>query len=140
MSRRFATYIDDETADRWESKADEMGMSQSKWIQAMVEAGLKKFNGTVQPDQSRDNLRQQHNDLRQELRRARERVEELEKQLHASEREAILEYVEDNPGAEYEDIVQYIMNTAYGRVAKIIDQMEGEKLDIDEQGRMYTKK
>lgn len=139
MSRRFATYVDEETAERWETQADEMGMSNSEWIQAMVEAGLKKFNRSVQPDQSRDELRQQNNYLRRELQRARNRVESLENQLHASEREAILEYVGDNPGAEYEDIVQHITNTAYGRVTKIVDQMEGDELDIDEQGRMYTK-
>jgi predicted nuclease with TOPRIM domain len=136
---RSATYISEETKQRWLENAKEMGMSESEWVQAMVEAGLKKFSRDVQPDETRDGLRRKLNDLRNELKRARDRILELETQVHLSEREAIVEYLEDNPGAEYRDIVQHVVNTANSRVARLLDRMEGDDIEIDEQGRMYKR-
>lgn len=135
----MATYVNDDTLRRWQKQADEMDMSMSQWTQAMVEAGQKKFNRDVEPDESRDELRRKRNDLRQELQRARERILELEEQVHTRERDAIVDYVEDNPGAEYGDIAQHVANTANPRVTKLLDEMEGDELEIDEQGRMYVR-
>lgn len=137
MSEHVAAYVDEDTYERWENQAAEMDMSMSQWTQAMVEAGLKKFNRDVQPDETRDDLRRKRNDLRNELGRARDRIAELEEQVYTSEREAIREYIEKNPGAEYRDIVQHVVNTANSRVTRILDQMEGDDIEIDEQGRMY---
>lgn len=136
---RVAAYPDEETKKRWLRKAEEMGMSQSEWVTAMVEAGLKKFSRDVQPDVTRDDLRRKLNDLRKELKRARDRIVELEEQVHLSEREAVLGYLEDNPGAEYRDIVQHIANTANSRVTQLLDRLEGDHIEIDEQGRMYKR-
>lgn len=136
---RVAAYPPDERAEEWEEQANEMGMSTSEWIQSMVEAGLKKFTRDVQPDQTQDDLRRKLNDLREELRRARDRIRYLEDRLHASESEAIVDYLEENPGAEYCDIVQYVVNTANSRVTKLLDRMEGEDIEIDEQGRVYKR-
>lgn len=138
MSRHIAAYVPEEEAEEWEEKASEMGMSLSEWVIAMTRAGQKPFGREVMPDQSRDDLRQKQNDLRRELQRARDRIEELEEIVHTSEREAILDYVEENPGAEYQNIVQYVVNSANSRVTKILDQMEGAELKIDDNGQMYT--
>lgn len=138
MSEQVATYIPDEEYEDWEEQAEEMGMSTSGWIKSMVRAGQKKFNRDVEPTVSRDELRQGRNDLRGELQRARDRIEQLEGQVHRSEREAIIEYIDENPGTEYGDIVQHVINTANSRVTRILDDVEGDKIEIDEQGRMYT--
>ena len=114
-------------------------MSESEWVQAMVEAGLKKFCRDVQPNVTHENLRRKLNDLRKELKRARNRIRELEEQVHLSEREAIVEYLDDNPGAEYRDIVQHVANTSNSRVARLLDRMEGDNIEIDEQGRIYKR-
>ena len=137
MSDQFATYVDSETAERWEKEAEKMGMTKSAWLQAMVEAGLKKFTRNGQSTNTCNELRQQRDDLRKELQRARDRIETLEKQLHRSDRQAIIEYVQNHPGVKYRDIVQHIVNTANGRVTKLLDQLEEDELEIDEQGRIY---
>lgn len=139
MSEQVATYIPDEEYEDWEEQAEEMGMSTSGWIKSMVRAGQKNFNRDVEPTASRDELRQRRNDLRGELQRARDRIEQLEGQVHRSEREAIIEYIDENPGAEYRDIVQHVINTANSRVTRILDDVEGDEIEIDEQGRMYTR-
>lgn len=139
MSEQVATYIPDEEYEDWEEQAEEMGMSTSGWIKSMVRAGQKNFNRDVEPTASRDELRQRRNDLRRELQRARDRIEQLEGQVHRSEREAIIEYIDENPGAEYRDIVQHVINTANSRVTRILDDVEGDEIEIDEQGRMYTR-
>lgn len=139
MSEQVATYIPDEEYEDWVEQAEEMGMSKSDWIKSMVRAGQKKFNRDVEPTESRDDLRRRRNDLRRELQRARDRIEELEGQVHRSEREAVIEYIDENPGAEYEDIVQHVVNTANSRVTRILDDVEGDEIEIDEQGRMYTR-
>jgi hypothetical protein len=45
-------------------------------MQSMVEAGMKKFDGSVEPDETNHELREQRNDLKDELDRTRSRVEE----------------------------------------------------------------
>lgn len=139
MSDQASAYVSSETLDRWERRAEEMGMSLSGWIQAMVEAGNKKFTREMEPNETRDDLRRKRNELRTELSRARERIEYLEKQLHSTEREAIEEFLQNNPGASYQDIVQHIINTASGRVAYLLDSMEGEDITIDEDGRVFLR-
>ena len=140
MSDRISIVLDEDTYEKWSKKAEEMGMSNSEWGRSMIRAGLKKFGRAVEPDKSRDDLRQQLNDLRRELRRARERVRTLEKQLHTSERQAVIDYLDENPGATFQEVLQHVTNTASARVPKILDQVEGDEIDIDEEGRMYTRK
>lgn len=139
MSKHVAAYVPEKQYERWQEEANEKGMSMSEWTKSMVEAGRKKFDRDLQPDRTRDELRQQRNDLRDELGRARERVQELEEKVHTSERQEIIKYVSNNPGAEYQDIVQHIVNTANSRVTKLLDELEADQLEIDEQGRMYVR-
>ena len=115
-------YPTNEQHARWKEKAEEMDMSLSEFVQAMTEAGLKKFEVDVESDESVDELRRQRNDLKEELDRTRDRVSKLEKQLHRGERAAIKEYVEENPGAELDEIVQHILETTSERVPQ---QLEG---------------
>ncbi|MCT9096958.1 hypothetical protein [Haloarchaeobius sp. HME9146] len=138
MSKHVATYVEEEQHERWAQHADSMGMSMSEWVQAMVEAGLKKFSRAPASDKTRDELRQQCNDLRSELTHARNRIQTLESQVYASEGNTIVEYVKNNPGTEYPNVVQHVINTANSRVAKILDRLDGDELDIDEHGRMYV--
>jgi len=137
--KHVATYVSKDQRSRWDEQAEEMDMTRSAWVRAMVEAGLKKFSRDAQPDETKNSLRQKITDLRKELQRARDRIEKLEEQLHLSEQKAILNYIQENPGAEYGSILQHLTNTAHSRVTRLLDQMEGDKVEIDDQGRMYKK-
>jgi hypothetical protein len=53
-------------------------MSVSEFMQAMVETGLKKFDATVNPDETARELREQRN----ELDHARTRIERFETRLY----------------------------------------------------------
>jgi len=120
------TYPTPDQYETWKADADEMDMSVSEWIQAMVEAGRKKFDAQVEPDETAQDLREQRNDLKGELERARDRIEELETQLHHGEQELIREFVEENPGATFGDIVQYIGDKAPELVNRHLDELEGD--------------
>lgn len=112
--------------ETWKERADEMDMSVSEFMTSMVEAGYKNFNLDVQPDRTNEELRRQRDDLKGELRDARRRIERLEDQLHNTEREVILRYIEDNDGATDDEIVQKLIDTTRSRVANHLDMMEGE--------------
>jgi predicted RNase H-like nuclease (RuvC/YqgF family) len=109
------TYPSNEQHARWKREAEAMDMSLSEFIQAMTEAGLKKFDLDVQPDESVSDLRRQRNDLKRELDRSRERVAKLEEQLQTRERERIKSFVADNPGVELGDIIQDLIETTSDR-------------------------
>lgn len=129
-SRHAATYPTEEQYQRWQDRADDLGMSMSEFIEAMVEAGMKKFDVNVTPDETNQELREQRNDLKSELDRTRNRIAQLENELHHGERRAIREYVETNPGATYDEIVQHVINTAADRVTVHIDGLEGDILRV----------
>jgi predicted nuclease with TOPRIM domain len=122
--------------DRWKARADEFDMSVSEFMQSMVEAGMKKFDGSVEPDETNHELREQRNDLKDELDRTRSRVEELEEQLHGGERAAVREFVAENPGAEFGEIVQQVIDTAPERVNRHLDDLESDALRV-ENGEYY---
>ncbi|AAG18815.1 hypothetical protein VNG_0207H [Halobacterium salinarum NRC-1] len=107
-----------------------MDMSVSEWMQAMIEAGRKKFDAQVEPDESADELRKQRNDLKDELGHARTRIEELETQLHHGEQEVIKEFVEENPGATFEDITRHVIDTVPKRLNRHLDELEGDTLYV----------
>jgi len=125
------TYPTPEQYETWKEDADEMDMSVSEWIQAMVEAGRKKFDAQVEPDENAQELREQRNDLKEELAHARDRIENLENQLHHSERATILEFVEENPGVTYGEIGQKLADTVPERLQPHLDALEGTELRKD---------
>lgn len=130
-SHPTTTYPTEDQYNRWEARADELGMSMSEFVECMVEAGLKKFEVSVTPDETNQELREQRNDLKDELDRARRRIEQLEDELHHGERGTIRDYVEANPGATYDEIVQHIIDTAAGRVVSYLEGLEGDKLRVE---------
>jgi ElaB/YqjD/DUF883 family membrane-anchored ribosome-binding protein len=131
-SKHAATYPTQQQYIRWKNRADELGMSTSEFIEAMVEAGMKKFDASANPDETNRELRQQRNKLKNELDRARERIQELEDAVYHGERRTIKEYVRANPGAEYDEIIRHVMQTVPERVTTHLDDMEGEDLLFDD--------
>lgn len=121
-------YPTEKQYNRWKSRANELDMSVSEFMTSMIEAGMKKFDETVELDEDARQLREQRNDLRDELQRARNRIEKLEQRLYQGERAAINAYVEENPGADYEEIIQHIIDTVPERVTMHLDELEGESL------------
>ena len=105
-------------------------MQASEFMQAMVEAGLKRFDATVEPDETTCELREQRNNLRDELDYVGGRVEELENRLYQGERTAVRDYIEENPGATYDEIIQHVVDTVLKRVTKHLDDLEGEGVSV----------
>lgn len=129
------TYPATDQYEDWKVAAADMDMSVSEWIQAMVESGRKKFDASVDPDETVRELREQRNDLKQELEHARERIGKLENQLHRGERETITRFVEQNSGATRAEIGQRLADTVPERLNPHLDALEGMKLD--KQGDEY---
>ena len=125
------TYPTPEQYEAWKDDAKEMDMSVSEWMQAMIEAGRKKFDASVEPDESAEELREQRNDLQEQLEYARDRIEELETAMYHGEQEAIREFVEENPGATFGEIVQHVVDTVPDRVTRHLDELEGDALYVD---------
>lgn len=126
---------------RWDERKEQVGArSLSQFVCDMVEAGIKAdkgFSTDVTPDESIHELRQQRNDLKDELEHARARIERLEEQLHHGEREAIEEFIENNPGATYDEIVRHLIDTVPERINRHLDDMEGETLTHDPDSGEY---
>jgi len=109
--------------------------SRSEFVEAMIEAGLKKFDTSeVEPDETNHELREQRNHLKAELDRARDRIQELEDTVYHGERQTITEFVEDNPGATYDEIIQHVIDTVPGRVTDQLDDLEGDVLRVEDDG------
>lgn len=134
-------YPSEEQLSRWDERRDYIGInSRSQFICDMVEAGIKAdkgFSTTVAPDETTHELRQQRNDLKNELARARERIEQLENRLHSGEREMIERYVTENPGATFDDIVRQVVDTVPGRVNRHLDDMESNAVAFDPETEQY---
>jgi ElaB/YqjD/DUF883 family membrane-anchored ribosome-binding protein len=133
-SRHAATYPSEDQYQRWQDRADDLGMSMSEFMEAMVEAGMKKFDAAVEPDKTNQELREQRNELKTELDRARDRIQELEDAVYHGERRTIKRYVEDNPGATYDDVIQHVIDTVPQRVTTHLDDLEGDELRYVDDG------
>jgi len=127
------TYPAEEQYEEWKRHADELDMSVSEFMQAMVEAGRRKFDRDVSPDETPQELREQRNELREELRQSRDRIQELEDRVYNSERRAIVQFVEDNGATDFESIVEHVQQTARTRVNQHIDAMQGDEIRIEQQ-------
>lgn len=133
-SRHVATYLTEDQYQRWEDQADGLGMSLSEFVEAMVEAGLKKFQPTVEPDVTNQELRDQRNELKQELDHARTRIQQLEQTAYHGERRTIKRFVNQNPGVTYDDIMQHIIDTVPRRVTMNLDELEGDAIKNTDEG------
>lgn len=128
------TYPTVDQYERWKAEAAAFDMSVSEFMQAMVEAGLKKFDTAVDPDETAPELREQRNDLRDELKHARTRIERLETRLYQGEQAAVRRYIEQNPGATYDEIIQHAMDTVPERVTDHLDDLEGKDVRVADDG------
>ncbi|WP_312908176.1 hypothetical protein [Natronosalvus caseinilyticus] len=128
MGKQASTYPPEEQRERWKKRADELDMSMSEFLASMTEAGIKKFERDVEPDFTKAELREQRADLLEELNQSRERIQKLEQQVYRGERQAILDFIEDNPAAEYHEILSRIQQTAGKRLTDHLDflTIEGE--------------
>lgn len=114
----------------WKNFAEEMGYeSVSRFMIDMVEAGYKQLNLSVENDEEVGDLRRQRNDLKEELDATRRRVEQLESQLYRSEKRSIEDYLEEQNGATFAEIVQHIIDDAPARVAQHLDEMAGTEIE-----------
>lgn len=123
--------------EQWKNRADSMDMSISEYIQAMVEAGNKKFDASVTPDETASELREQRNNVMDDLDTCRKRVSDLRKRLADSERETVRFHVEQNPGANYQNIVDAVRATAPERVTQHLDALTGDELRTNPNGLYY---
>ena len=123
-----ATYPTEEQYARWKKEADDFDMSTSEFMQAMIEAGMKKFERHVETDEDARELRQQRNDLKEELDEARDRIRSLEEQVYSGEKAAVEEFIQDNPGADWGDISRHIADTVPVRVNRHLTELEGEEI------------
>jgi predicted nuclease with TOPRIM domain len=133
-SRHVATYPVEEQYQRWEDRAEMLGMSVSEFVEAMVEAGLKKFETTVEPDMTNQELRDQRDELKQELDHSRTRIQQLEDAAYHGERRTIKRFVEQNPGADYDEIMQHVIDTVPQRVTTQLDELEGAEIQNTDTG------
>lgn len=132
----IGVYTPQDRYEAWKQEADELGMSMSQWANAMVEAGLKKFDRDIQPAESKTELRKRNTKLWNDYERIRKERDKLETQLHQTEQRAIIEFVEENSGCQYKEIAQYLSKNRGSRLTKLLDAMDGEEIEIDEQGRV----
>jgi predicted nuclease with TOPRIM domain len=130
-------YAPPDRKESWEEHADEMGMSTSEWANAMIEAGLKKFDRDIQPDESKRDLRRRNTELWNDFQALRKERDRLEKQLHQTERRAILEFVEENNGCRYKEIAKHLSKNKASRLTKLLDALDGQEIEIDEDGHVY---
>jgi hypothetical protein len=131
-SEQVFVYVPEDQHRRWEEVAEQRDMGMSEFIRAHVEAGLKKFDREVTPDESARELRQQRNELRDELDHARQRIQDLEDRLYRGEPAEIERFVTENPAATYEEIVPYIQRTVPARVTRHLDDLEGDTLRVED--------
>ena len=134
-TQHVATYPTKDQYERWKARADELDVSCSQFMQDMIEAGMKAdrgFETNVNPDESVHQLRRQRNELKEALDRTRQRIEELEEQAFYAERRAVRRYVEDNPGATTEDIIEHMRETVPNRVIRYLDDIYA---DVDGDGQ-----
>ncbi|WP_458207321.1 hypothetical protein [Haladaptatus sp. NG-SE-30] len=134
MSKQAVTSSTDKQYERWKTQAEERNMSVSEWMECMIEAGQKKFDVTVELDETNQELRQQRNELQEELDRARDRISQLEDRLVNGERGTIKEYVSENPGATYDEIIQHVGDTLPTRITNHLNDLIGEELYTESGG------
>ncbi|MFB6187466.1 MAG: hypothetical protein ABEI86_11445 [Halobacteriaceae archaeon] len=133
------TYPSKDQYARWKSCADDRDMSVSEFMQSMIEAGLKVDQGfelSLDRDESTAQLREQRNDLKRELDRARDRIQKLENRLHETERMTVEDFIEENPGATHAEITQHLIDTAPERVVKHLEALEGDSVLVED-GKYY---
>jgi len=130
------TYPPTRLYDSWCNHADDLNMPVSQYIIRMVEAGRKQVDLQDTTSDSIRALRQQQTSLKRELERQRARNAELERQLEHTIHSEIVKFVSDCPGVSMSEIIQHIADTVPGRVARFLDMLEGDEIEISD-GEYY---
>ena len=117
---------------RWKKRANEFDMTTSEYMQAMIEAGQKKFEVSVEAEEPNQEIREERNELMDQLERAEERIEDLHRSRQYTEQSAVLQYVEENPGASFDEILDHLKETLPGRLNRLLDELEGSELRVTE--------
>ena len=130
-SQMAATYVPPQQYSHWKNRAESLDMSVSEFIKSMVEAGNKKFEATVEPDETASELREQRNHYQQELEKAQKRVSKLENRLDQGERAEINRFIESNPGATFEEITTHLIETVPERTNKLLESLEGDSVRME---------
>ena len=133
-SKVATTYPTEAQYERWKKEAEDFDMSTSEFIKSMTEAGMKKFERHIETDEEASELRQQRNDLKDELERSRSRVRELEDQLHSGERQVLQQKIEENPGIGFGQLVQEVVDSAPERINRHLTELEGESIHSEGEG------
>lgn len=128
------TYPPQTLSDAWSEHADELDMAVSQFIIRMVEAGRKQVDIQETTSESIRELRQLNADLERELERQRARNEELERQLHNTAQSEVISHVEENPGTTTPELIQRVADTVPGRVAGLLDLLDGEAIKLQDDG------
>lgn len=132
-----AAYPPERLYESWRDHADDLDMPVSKFIIEMVEAGRKQIDLEDYAADSMRELRDQRDDLRNEVQRQRARVEELERQLDRTARTDIVAFIEENPGATAPEIVQHVADTVPGRTVGLLDALDGRSIR-EREGAYYV--
>lgn len=132
-------YLTVEQYERWKTAADEMDMSVSGFIASMTEAGLKKFDASVEPDQTNADLRSELEHHKQALSNCRDDLVDCEERLDNTTEKALEQYVTENPGANFRMITDHLRDTVPVRAAEILDGMEGDELERNENNLYYPR-
>jgi len=132
MVTTASCYPTEEQYERWKRLAEERGMTKSDWMASMVEAGVKAqdgFEAGVGVDETAAELRDQRNELKDELEDARARLSKLESRVYGAERREAERFVRDNPGCSHAELVNHLQSTVPERVPTLT-----EGLVIDDRG------
>lgn len=133
------TYPPVQLYNQWTDEAEDMDMSTSEWMEAMIEAGRKKFEPSdVHYDEDRTALRQDRARLQDNLAETQAQIDQLQDDLTNTDRATIIEYVNENPGATDDEIIQHLQNTLLDRVIRHLTELEGDTLRLEE-NRYYPR-
>lgn len=139
-SNQVTVYLPDEAYERWERRRGELGYDKrSQFIQAMVEAGLKKFDAATLPDDNSVEIRRQRDEWREKAREREAWVGKLEDRLSRTEQETVREYVAEHPddGVTVEEIVQHLIDTVYDRANDHVNSLLGDAIRYDSERDVY---
>lgn len=112
-------------------------MTLSDFVASMVEAGIKADRGLeagVSPDETAAELREQRNELRDELEATRGRVEELEERAYGGERREAERFVRENPGCTHAELVQHLQSTVPERASRLAEGLLVDERPDGDQG------
>ncbi|WP_136602226.1 hypothetical protein [Salinigranum halophilum] len=129
MVTTVSTYPTEEQSERWSRRAEELGMTKSDLVASMVEAGLKAAEGFehVGLDETEADLREQRNELRDELEAARARVADLEERVYRGERREAERFVSENPGCSHSELINHLQSTVPGRMDRVTEGLVADE-------------